>query len=87
MSTIEAKVPGIKARHAIITPTCRMNTRRSHLDPDPAMAAFEEAVGRLREEYRGICAGRNDAFNAHVVLTIEPPARTPVPPEGEEVSR
>jgi hypothetical protein len=35
------------------------------------MAAFDEAVLRLREEYRIICGLRSDAFNAHVVLTIE----------------
>jgi hypothetical protein len=69
---IESKVPGIKATHAIITPRCR-TVERPHLDADPAMAAFEEAVGRLRAEYRAICAARGDGFNAHVVLTIQRP--------------
>lgn len=67
-----SRVPGIKARHAIITPACR-TVPRPHLDADPAMAAFEEAVGRLREEYRAVCSMRHDGFRAHVVLTIQPP--------------
>lgn len=61
------KIPGIKAKHAIITPNCRTVDRGD----DPVMDAFDEAVGRLREEYRVICAMRDDGFNAHVVLTIE----------------
>lgn len=68
-----SKVPGLKARHAIITPNCR-TVSRPHLHPDPAEAAFEEAVGRLREEYRAICEGRDDAFRIHLVLTLEPPS-------------
>lgn len=69
---IQTTVAGIAARHAIITPRCR-TVSRPHLDADPAMAAFEEAVGRLREEYRAVCAARTDGFHAHVVLTIERP--------------
>lgn len=74
MSAMITKVPGICARHAIITPNCR-TVPRPHLDADPALAAFEEAVARLREEYRAICGLRSDAFQAHVVLTIEGPER------------
>lgn len=33
------EIPGIAARHAIITPDCR-TVPRPHLDADPAMAAF-----------------------------------------------
>lgn len=66
-------VPGITARHAIITPSCR-RVPRPHLDADPALAAFEEAVERLRSEYKAIVSMRSDGFNAHVVLTIEGPS-------------
>lgn len=67
-----SKVPGITARHAIITPNCRTVTR-PHLDRDPRMAAFEEAVGRLREEYRAICDGNGDGdYNLHLILSFEP---------------
>lgn len=66
-----SKVPGITAKHAIITATCR-TVPRPNLDPDPVMAAFEEAVARLREEYRVICDMRSDGFRAHVILAIEP---------------
>lgn len=65
-------IPGIKAVHAIITPNCR-TIERPHLDPHPPLAAFDEAVYRLREEYRAVCGNRalDDGFNAHLVLTIE----------------
>jgi hypothetical protein len=63
------KIPGVVAKHAIITPNCR-TVPRPHLHEDPAEAAFEEAVGRLREEYRAICAARPDEWKAHLVLTI-----------------
>lgn len=69
-----SNVPGIKAKHAIITPSCRA-VPRPELDPDPRMAAFEEAVGRLREEYRAICEGNGEGdYRLHVVLTMERPA-------------
>ena len=67
------KVPGIIAAHAIITPHCR-TVPRSLLHPDPALAAYDEAVMRLREEYELIVGARSDGFIAHVVLTIEAPA-------------
>lgn len=55
-------IPGIKAVHAIITPTCRMNRTDA--------GAFDEAVRRLRDEYiaclRGAVTG-----NFHLVLTVE----------------
>lgn len=67
-----SKVPGITAKHAIITPTCR-TVARPHLDSDPRMAAFEEAVGRLREEYRAICDGNGEGdYRLHLVLAFEP---------------
>jgi hypothetical protein len=64
------KIPGITAVHTIITPFCR-TVPRPHLDDDPAMAAFEESVARLREEYRVICRLRSDRWQGHVVLSIE----------------
>ena len=67
-------IPGITAIHAVITPDCR-TVPRPELDADPAIAAFEEAVARLREEYRAICGLRSDAFTAHVVLANENPER------------
>ncbi len=67
------KIPGSKAKHAIITPHCR-RVARPAWNEDPAEAAFMEAVDRLHEEYMAICANRDDGFNAHLVLTIEGPA-------------
>ena len=66
------KIPGITARHAIITPNCR-TVPRPHLNTDPQMAAFDEAVNRLREEYQVICSVRGDKWNGHLVLSIEGP--------------
>lgn len=68
------KIPGLTAKHSIITPNCR-TVPRPERDPDPAMAAFEEAVSRLREEYRAICGMRDDPWTGHVVLRIEGPIR------------
>lgn len=68
----ETKTPGICAMHAIITPNCRTIPRPDH-DPDPVAAAFDEAVARIRPEYLGICRMRGDAFNIHVVMTVERP--------------
>lgn len=65
-----SRIPGIKAIHAIVTPSCR-TVPRPHLDADPVMAAFDEAVLRLRTEYAACCQARKDGFTAHVVLTIE----------------
>ena len=64
-----AKVPGITAKHAIITPNCRTVDRGT---PNKPMAAFDEAVRRLREEYRQVCHHRtNESWNAHLVLKVE----------------
>lgn len=57
-------IPGIKAQHAIITPTCRMN----RLDP------FSEAVRRLRREYDACQLEANTGANFHLVLTVERPS-------------
>lgn len=64
------KVPGIKAKHAIVTLNCRTVDRGGS---DPSMDAFDEAVRRLREEYFAIDELRDDAWTGHLVLTIEPP--------------
>jgi hypothetical protein len=54
-------IPGIKARHAIITPACR--ARRTD------GGAFDEACRRLRQEYESI--ERTDDCTIHLVLTVE----------------
>ncbi len=68
-------IPGICAKHAVITPACR-KVKRPKLHELPEVAAFEEAVARLRVEYLQIGLLRRDAFTAHVVLTIEPEAKS-----------
>lgn len=45
------KIPGVAISHQVITPRCRTVTRPD-LHDDPALAAFEEAVVRLRAVYR-----------------------------------
>jgi hypothetical protein len=57
-------IPGIKAVHAVISPTCRQNRTLT--------GAFDEAVRRLREEYEA-CAKYeiNSNVNYHLVLTVE----------------
>lgn len=70
---MKTNIPGIKAKHALITPNCR-TVDRPQYDPDPRMAAFDEAAARLREEYRAICEARGDGdYRFHVVLTLEMP--------------
>lgn len=59
-----SNVPGINARHAVITPTCRANRTD--------MGAFEEAVARLRSDYERIVAKRGeDGALYHIVLAVE----------------
>jgi len=61
-----ASIPGIAAKHVIITPTCRTNRGKD--------GAFEEAVKRLCEEYNAVmnCDGA-DEVEFHVVLTVVRP--------------
>lgn len=64
-------LPGVKAKHAIITDTCRTNRGDQ--------GAFVEAVDRLRVEYNA-CAlgqpvGRGVAF--HLVLVVDRRGRAP----------
>ena len=67
---METKIPGIVAHHAIITPECR-KLQRGVLSSE--LEAFEEAVNRIRDEYKLVIHYRDDGFNAHLVLTIEEP--------------
>jgi hypothetical protein len=61
-------IPGMTAKHAIITPTCRQN--KGHV------AAFEEAITRLFDEYGLInCYPENTEVSYHLVLTVERPAQ------------
>lgn len=64
---VETKVPGIAAKHCVITPTCRANRGDG--------GAFDEAVARCRAEYDAIVAGRSDIDECelHLVLTVRTP--------------
>jgi len=52
----------ITAKHAIITPVCRLKGDDM---------AFEEAVERLRQQYRQSVDGWGDGANYHLKLEIE----------------
>ncbi len=59
-------VPGINARHAIITAECRRARNN--------IGAFEEAVDRLRQEYLHCLAGiliDDTDTKFHLVLSVE----------------
>jgi hypothetical protein len=63
----ESNIPGICAKHAIVTPECRAN--KGHV------TAFEEAISRLFDEYALInCYPENVDVKYHLVLTVERPA-------------
>lgn len=59
---IDTTIPGIKAKHAIITPTCLVNRG--------PQGAFEEAVERMRIEFRELLKCRKDNPEFHLVLTV-----------------
>lgn len=61
-----SRLPGVKAKHAIITPRCR-DVQGGNTE------AFEEAARRLLEEYLSIIQMREDRekINFHLVLTVE----------------
>jgi hypothetical protein len=62
-----ASVPGITAKHAIITPTCRTDHGKD--------AAFEEAARLLKEEYDAVLASpENPDVEFHLVLTVVRPS-------------
>lgn len=61
----ETKIPGIKAKHAIVTPICRANRGEGALD---------EALARLRRAYEDLVGlEANAGANFHLVLTVERP--------------
>jgi len=61
---LRMNVPGIIAKHAIITPVCRENRT--------PYGAFFEAMERLRDEYLECCKIKeNENANYHLVLSVE----------------
>lgn len=59
------ELPGMCARHAIITPTCRKNKGDD--------AVIEETIERIRSELRGCLPNWPiDTANFHVAMTVEP---------------
>lgn len=68
-----SKVPGVNAKHAIITPACRAG--------HGALEAFDHAMMRLRREYEALLRARGeDGANYHVVVSVEEPEGRPVRP-------
>lgn len=63
----ETKIPGIKARHAIVTDQCRGNRGDE--------GAVDEALARLREEALSCFEGwrGKPGVQWHFVLTMEAP--------------
>ncbi len=60
-----ADIPGIKARHAIVTPGCRVGK---------GLGALDEALERLRKEYLGLVnIPANSEADFHFVLTVNRP--------------
>lgn len=68
-------IPGINARHTIITDECRSSRGD--------MGAFDEAVRRLRMEYVIITKMRHEEkdLNLHLVLTVEDKKRKKPEPQ------
>ncbi len=71
-------IPGIKAKHAIITDECRENKGD--------MLAIEEALDRIREEYFSIVNHRDDndacdLVDYHVVLVVDDHRLHRIPPK------
>ena len=62
-----AEIPGITAKHAFVTDTCR----RNHTDA----GAVDEALARLRDEAMAILGGWPEGRGAklHFALTMERP--------------
>lgn len=62
----DTRLPGIKAKHTIITPNCRRVQ-------GGAKRAFTIATDILRKEYEEILRMREDRtdLNFHLVLTVE----------------
>ena len=65
----EARIPGVKARHAVITDACRkVNGERE---------AIDKALSRLRNEYLGLVRfwDKGSGVQFHLVLTVESPGK------------
>ena len=60
----EAKIPGRKASHSIITPECRSGRGQD--------GAWKEAVRRVEQQYHLCCKNWGDRANLHLVLVVEP---------------
>ena len=60
---MKTTVPGIAAKHAVITPTCRGNRT--------VAGAFDEAAARVKQEYLVCQTDGNAKANFHLVLTVE----------------
>jgi len=61
--------PGIKAKHAIISPRCRV------VRGGPG-EAFDEAAARVKAEYETLLEfDSNKAANFHLILTVERPPK------------
>ena len=63
-------IPGVRAKHTIITENCR------NLHGNSGLGAFDEAVKRIREEYANCLKGWQESErqpNYHLVLTVERP--------------
>lgn len=57
---------GLRALHAVITPTCRANKTD--------MGAFDEAVERARKAYLACLKGRGeDGSQYHLMLYVDEP--------------
>lgn len=69
------KLPGMCARHVIITPTCRKNKGD--------VAVIEETIELIRSELKRCLPGWPvDGANIHVAMTVEPlPAKQEQPDE------
>lgn len=61
----EAKIPGIKALHAVITDACRQGRGEE--------GAIDEALARLRDQYLGLAKFWSDkgGVQFHLVLTVD----------------
>lgn len=71
-------IPGITAKHAIITPTCRANRT--------PMGAFAEAIERLTAEYEACLNDANREAYFHVALTVDRPGLAGGPSSSEEAA-
>ncbi len=62
----ETVVPGIAAKHVVITPVCLKN--------HGVIGAFDEAARRLLDEYLACQTEGNAKASFHLVLTVERPS-------------